>query len=399
MAGSKIQHPELTPSLLWIMAIATGLIVANLYYNQPLLDSIATTYHVSSKKAEQVSILTQLGYAVGMLFVAPLADMKKRKRLIMICLTLAIISLIGAAVAPDINALIIASFLIGVFSLVPQLLVPMTAHLAKPEERGRKIGFVMSGLLIGILLSRTISGVIGKYFGWQSMFYIAAAIMAAIWLLLFFMLPEVEPQYKGKYGSLMRSMLTLIRQEPVLRIASLRGALCFACFMSFWSTLTFLLKINFGLGSDVAGYFGLAGIVGAVAAGIMGRLSDKMDAYKLSAFTLLLIIISFIIFIFSAYSLIGLVAGVVVLDMGVQATHISNQSLIYALKAEARNRINTIYMVTYFIGGGIGTYITSLAWSHFKWTGVCVVGLLLSALAIIFHLANHKTIQKIRQGV
>lgn len=154
-----------------------------------------------------------------------------------------------------------------------------------------------------------------------------------------------------------------------------------------------------GLGSDVAGYFGLAGIVGAVAVGMMGRLSDKMDAYKWSVFTLLLIIFSFIIFIFPAYSLIGLVAGAIVLDMGIQATHISNQSLIYALKAEARNRINTIYMVTYFIGGGIGTYTTSLAWSHFKWTGVCSVGLLLSALAIIFHLANHKTIQKSRQGV
>ncbi|MGN6638979.1 MAG: MFS transporter [Mucilaginibacter sp.] len=396
---AKSSHPALTQPLLWIMAISTGLIVANLYYNQPLLDSIAKTYHVSSSKAALVSILTQLGYATGMLFIAPLADMQRRKRLIMLCMTLAIVALLGAAIAPDINALIIASFLIGVFSLIPQMLVPMTAHLAKPQERGRKIGFVMSGLLIGILLSRTISGTVGKYFGWQLMFYIAAGIMIIIWLLLFFMLPEIEPEYEGKYGSLMASMITLIKEEPVLRIASLRGALCFACFMSFWSTLVFLLRNNFNYGSDVAGYFGLAGIVGALAAGVMGRLSDKMDAYKLSTITLLLIVVSFIIFLFSGHSIFGLAVGVIVLDMGVQATHISNQSLIYALKAEARNRINTVYMVTYFIGGGIGTYLTSLAWSYYKWSGVCIVGGLLALIAIAFHVANHKSIHKIRHGV
>ncbi|MBS1504107.1 MAG: MFS transporter, partial [Bacteroidetes bacterium] len=337
------------------MAISTGLIVANLYYNQPLLDAIANTFHASSKKAAQVSVLTQVGYATGMLFIAPLADMKRRKKLILVCLGIAIISLLGAALAPSVNVLIFCSYLIGIFSLIPQLLVPMTAHLAKPEERGRKIGFVMSGLLIGILLARTVSGLIGKFFGWEMMFYIAAGIMVVIWLLLFFMLPEVEPEYKGKYGSLMRSMLTLIKEEPVLRIASLRGALCFACFMSFWSTLVFLLTDSFKYSqqdaSAIAGYFGLAGIVGALAAGAMGRLSDKMDAYKLSTFTLMLIIVSFIIFVFSSQSLIGLVIGVIVMDMGVQATHISNQSLIYALKPEARNRINTVYMVTYFIGG------------------------------------------------
>ncbi|HJP63918.1 MAG TPA: MFS transporter [Mucilaginibacter sp.] len=394
-------HPELTNSLLWVMTIATGLIVANLYYNQPLLDAIARTFNVDSKKAAQVSILTQAGYATGMLFIAPLADMIKRKRLIISCLSLAIIALLGAALAPSINLLIIASFLIGVFSLIPQLLVPMTAHLAKPAERGRKIGFVMSGLLIGILLSRTISGLVGKFFGWEAMFYIAAGVMVIIWLMLFFMVPEVEPEYTGKYGSLMSSMVTLIRQEPVLRIASARGALCFACFMAFWSTLVFLLEANFHFGSPsaAAGFFGLVGIVGALAAGVMGRLSDKMNAYKLSTFTLLLILFSFVIFIFSAYSIVGLLIGVIVLDMGVQATHISNQSLIYALKPEARNRINTVYMVTYFIGGSVGTYLTSLAWSYYKWTGVCIVGMLLSGMAIIFHLFNQKTIQRIRQGV
>jgi len=398
-SASKPVHPELTRTLLWIMAIATGLVVANLYYNQPLLVLMAKKFNVSSEKITLVSTFTQMGYASGMLLIAPLADMKERKRLVLICLAIAIIALLGAALSPSAEILIAASYFIGVFSLIPQLLVPMTAHLAKPEERGRKIGFVMSGLLIGILLSRTFSGEVGKYFGWEAMFYIAAGLMVITWLVLFVTLPRVQPAYKGTYGSLMRSMVTLIRTEPVLRIAAFRGGLCFACFMAFWSTLTALLHDNMGKGSDVAGMFGAIGAVGAFAAGLMGRLSDKRNAYTLSAFTLGLIVLSFVIFYFSAYSLIGLVVGVIVMDAGVQATHISNQSLVYALKPEARNRLNTIYIVTYFIGGSLGTYIASLAWTHFKWTGVCAVGFGLSAVALVFHFANHKTIQKTRQGV
>jgi predicted MFS family arabinose efflux permease len=321
--------------------------------------------------------------------------------------------LLGAAIAPGINILIITSYLIGIFSLIPQLLVPMTAHLAKPHERGRKIGFVMSGLLLGILLSRVISGIVDMYLGWRAMFYIAAVVMVIIWVLLFFLLPEVEPEYKGSYKSLMRSMLTLIKNEPALRIASVRGALCFACFSAFWTTLVFLLSKNFEplilwlhnflhipvMASFVAGLFGLIGAFGALAAGIMGRLSDRMDAYKLSTFTLLLIILSFIVFIFSGHNLTGLIIGVIVMDMGVQATHISNQTLIFALKPEAHNRINTIYMVMYFIGGAIGTFLATLAWKYQQWNGVCAVAISLSVIATIFHLLNQKNIQKIRQGV
>jgi predicted MFS family arabinose efflux permease len=334
-----------------------------------------------------------------MLFIAPLADMIRRKRLIMVCLALAAVALVLAGMAKGINLLIIASYLVGIFSLIPQLLVPMTAHLAKPEERGSKIGFVMSGLLLGILLSRTISGFVGAHLGWRAMFYIAAGIMVVIWLLLFSLLPEVEPEYNGTYGALMKSLATLIKEEPALRVAAIRGALCFACFSAFWVTLTFLLRENFNKGSDVAGLFGLVGAFGALAAGLMGKLSDKMDAYKLSAFTLLLIVISFVIFYFSAYSFIGLIIGVIVMDMGVQATHISNQSLIFALRPEARNRINTIYMVTYFIGGGIGTYLAGQAWARYKWTGVCLLGIALSVVAVIVHLVSHKIVQKIRRGV
>jgi predicted MFS family arabinose efflux permease len=393
MTSTKGEKPQLKRATLWVMTITTGLVVANLYYNQPLLGDIANTYHVNSAKAGQVSMVTQIGYAVGMLLIAPLADMFKRKRLMLIDFAFVIVALIVAGSATNINMLLMASFFVGVFSLIPQLLVPMAAHLAQPHERGKKIGIVMSGLLIGILLSRTVSGFIGAHFGWRAVFYIAAVLMVIMWALVFLLLPEVEPDYKGNYRDLMKSLLVLIKTEPKLRMAAIRGALCFACFSAFWTTLTFLLKQNFNQGSDVAGLFGLVGAFGAIAAGLMGRLSDKMDAYKLSTFTLLLIVISFIIFLFSANRIIGLVVGVILLDMGVQATHISNQSIIFALHADARNRINTIYMVTYFIGGALGAFVASLVWNTYQWQGVSELGIALSAIALAMHFFNRKKVQ------
>jgi len=385
------QHPHLTPLTLWIMTIATGLVVANIYYNQPLLADMANTFGVSDKKAQQISLFTQIGYATGLLFIVPLADMLKRKRLILIDFVLMIISLIASAMAPSVTILMIAGFLVGVSSIIPQLLIPMAAHLAKPHERGKKIGFVMSGLLIGILLSRTLSGFIGEHFGWRSMFYIAAGLMLLIWVMIFLFLPEIEPDYKGNYGKLMKSLIHLVKTQPKLRLAAFRGALCFAGFSAFWTTLVFLLKQpQFNEGSAAAGMFGLVGAFGAVAVGFMGRLSDKMDAYKLSIYTLSLILISFIVFYFSSHSIIGLIIGVILLDMGVQATHISNQSIIFALIPEARNRINTVYMVSYFIGGALGTFFASLVWKNYEWNGVCAIGTALSVIVIIVHLLNYK---------
>jgi len=385
------KQPELTQVTLWIMTIATGLIVANLYYNQPLLDDISNTFHCSKAKAGEVSMLTQIGYATGMLLLAPLADMFKRKRLMLILFVFIVSSCLLTASAPNVNILVFASFLLGASSMIPQLLVPMAAHLAKPHERGKKIGVVMSGLLIGILLSRTFSGYIGEFFGWRTVFYAAAALMMVIWLLIWLFLPEVEPDYRGTYKNLMRSLVELVVNEPKLRLAALRGALCFACFSAFWTTIVFLLKQNFNMGSGVAGEFGLVGAFGALAAGLMGRLSDKMDAFKLSGFTILLILVSFVIFFFSGHSIAGLVIGVIVLDMGVQATHISNQAIIFALDPKARNRINTVYMVSYFIGGSLGTLFATQVWKSYQWSGVCAIGITLSGITLVIHLFSHKT--------
>jgi predicted MFS family arabinose efflux permease len=386
--------PELTNTTLWVMTLTTGLVVANLYYNQPLLEDMARVFHVSNGKVGQLSMLTQLGYAAGILFVIPLADMVKRKRLMLIEFAFIVLALLLTALAPNINILLLSGFLLGASSIMGMLLVPMAAHLARPEERGKKIGFIMSGLLIGILLSRTLSGFVGAHFGWRSMYFIAAGIMMLMWLLIYLMLPEVEPDYKGNYRGLMRSLVDLAKNEPKLRLAALRGALCFACFSAFWTTLVFMLKQNFNQGSDVAGAFGLVGAFGAIAAGLMGRLSDRMDAYKLSTITLSLVLISFIIFWFSAYSIAGLVIGVIIMDMGVQATHISNQAIIFSLHPAARNRINTVYMVAYFVGGAAGTFLATQVWGVYNWPGICAIGIALSAIAIVVHLATRKSMQR-----
>lgn len=391
--------PHLTTLTLWIMTIATGLVVANIYYNQPLLVDIEHAFHIGSAKAGYVAMLTQIGYAAGMFFIAPMADMFERKRLILIAFAVDIVALIAAGCSSSINMLLIASFAVGAASLIPQLLVPMAAHLAHPSERGRKIGIVMSGLLVGILLSRTLSGVIAAHFGWRSIFFIAAALMAIMGTLIFLFLPKVEADYNGNYGDLMLSMVHIIKEEPKLRFAAVRGALCFACFSIFWVSLPFLMHQNFHKGSEIAGSFGLLGAAGALAAGFMGRLSDKMDAFKLSFFTLLLILVSFVLFFFSGYYMVGLIIGVIVMDAGVQATHISNQAIIFTLNPGQRNRINTIYMVTYFIGGSLGTLLVSSIWDEYRWPGVCITGITLSALAILVHLVNHRSMQNKSEDV
>ena len=377
----------LTTLNLWVMTIATGLVVANIYYNQPLLGDISRDFKVSEAKGGMLAMFTQLGYAAGMLFCVPLGDMLKRKQLIMVVFIVDIIALLLTAFAPNIQFLLFAGFLTGAFSVVPQLIIPMAAHLSPPEKRGKTIGFVMSGLLIGILLSRTISGYIGAHLNWRAMYFIAAGLMFILAIILYFLLPEVYPDYKGSYKGLMSSLITIIKEEPVLRIASIRGALCFAGFAGFWTTLVFLLRQpQFHAGSEVAGAFGLVGAFGALAASQMGRLSDKGNRHRLTTISIVIVIVSFIVFGFSGSSLAGLVIGVILMDMGVQATHISNQSAIFSIRPEARNRLNTVYMVTYFIGGALGTFLASQSWHRYHWKGVVAMGLFLSLLALMLHL-------------
>lgn len=382
--------PKLTNSILYLMSISAGLIVANLYYNQPLLHQIAVDYGVTESAVSNVALSTQLGYAFGLLFIIPLGDKVSNHKILQIDFILMIMSLIAAALSDSLFLLILSSFFIGFTSAVPQLFVPMAAQLSDDRGRGRAIGIVMSGLLIGILGSRVISGFVGEQFGWRIMYYSAAVLMLVLFFILRAKLPKLNPHFPGSYGSLLKSIWHYFKTEPELRIASLRGALAFAGLSAFWTILVFLMEDNFGYGSTITGLFGLLGIAGALGATIVGKLSDKINKNRIIIFSALLLIVSWIIFLFSGNSIFGLVIGVILVDLGLQALHITNQNIIFSKNPDGRNRVNTVYMVSFFIGGALGTTLGAFAWETYKWFGVSVLGLLLSLLILLAHFLFHK---------
>jgi len=378
--------PKLTNSVLYLMSISAGLIVANLYYNQPLLHQMAVTFNVSDAAVSNVALSTQLGYAFGLLFIIPLGDKISNKKILRIDFLIMVFALVAAGLSSSLFLLIVSSFLIGFTSAIPQLFVPMAAAMSDDKSRGRAIGIVMSGLLIGILGSRVISGLVGEQFGWRIMYYAAAIIMVVLFVLLSFKLPPMKPTYKDSYASLMKSLWFYFKTEPALRVAALRGALAFAGLSAFWTTLVFLMEDSFGYGSGVTGVFGLFGIAGALGATVVGKMNDKVSKNKLIIIGALLILLSWVVFLFSAQSIIGLIIGIVVVDLGLQGLHITNQNIIFSKNPEARNRVNTIYMVGFFIGGALGTVFGAYAWEHYAWFGVSVLGIVLSTLIIVVHL-------------
>ncbi|MEO2060689.1 MAG: MFS transporter [Mesonia sp.] len=377
---------KLSNSLLYVMAVGAGLVVANNYYNQPLLNLMAKSFQVSEAAVSNIPLFTQLGYAFGLLFIIPLGDKFNRKKLILFDFIAIISSLLIAAISPSLLVLTIASFCIGFSSVVPQLFVPMAAQLAKPNDKGRAIGIVMSGLLIGILGSRSISGYVGEYLGWRSMYFIASGIMLLYALVLVFKLPSLTSDFKGSYAKLMQSLWKYFKAEPSVRLAALRGGLGFAGFSAFWTTLVFLMEDNFNYGSGIAGMFGILGIGGTLAATWAGKLSDKMNKNRLITIATLVMVLAWGVFEFSGNSIIGLVIGVIFIDMGLQSLHITNQNIIFSKNPEARNRINTIYMVGYFIGGALGTTTGAYAWQWFQWSGVASLGLMYTILILLVHL-------------
>ncbi|OJT20070.1 MFS transporter [Archangium sp. Cb G35] len=363
------------PGLVWFMAAAAGLSVANLYYHQPLLGDIGRTFQSSDRALGFIPTVSQVGYALGLLLIVPLGDSLERRRIIVIMSTLVSLALVGVAVAPSLPWMVAASGLAGVTTVVPQLLVPFAANLAPAASRGRVVGTVMSGLLIGILLSRTASGFLGVRFGWRAMFWIAAALRLLLTVVLRLTLPRQPVSASLPYPALLRSLGTLVREEPVLRLHSLLGALTFGGFSAFWATLALHLQaMPQHYGPQVAGLFGVVGVAGAVAAPLAGRYADARGDRRVNALSIGILLMSFAVLGVGGQSLWGLALGVVLLDLGAQANHISNQARVYALRPEARNRLNTVYMVTYFAGGASGAWLGSMAWSHWGWRGVCAVG-------------------------
>lgn len=370
------------PVLVWIMAIASGVTAANLYYNQPLLAVIGQHLHASPHEVGFIPMLTQIGYAVGILLFVPLGDLVERRRLIITMLGSAAAMLALAALSPNILWLVGASFAIGVTSISAQIMVPFAAQLSKPQERGKVVGMVMSGLLIGVLSARTVSGFVGATLGWQAMYWIASALMIVMAVILSKVLPQSRPTLNISYDRLMGSLWQLVRDQPVLREASLIGAMSFGAFSAFWSTLVFLLEqAPYHYGSDVAGLFGLVGIVGALAAPLVGKVADRNSHRLTVGLGITTTTVAFLLLWALGYHLWGLILGVILLDLGVQTTQISNQAGIYSLPAEMHSRLNALYITFYFIGGAVGSYLGSYGWSHWQWSGVCVLSIFLLAIA------------------
>jgi predicted MFS family arabinose efflux permease len=368
-----------------LLAIAAGATVGNIYYAQPLLPEMARDLGVAPREVGLVAVLTQLGYGLGMLLFVPLGDVIERRRLMLSLLAASTVALAAAGAAPSLPALAGAGLAVGLTSVVPQLAVPVAAHLAAPPERGRAVGAVMSGLLVGILAARTASGLVGAWLGWRSVFELAAALMVALGVALRALFPASPPEQSMPYPRLLASMVTLARRERTLREAALIGAGGMGAFSAFWATLAFRLAAPpFGLGPRAAGLFGLLGIAGALAASAAGKLADRIPPRDLGGAFLAVALAGFAPLLLFGDRLAGLAAGTVLVDLGIQGSHVSNLARIHALSPAERSRRNTVYMVTYFAGGAVGTALATWAWSSWGWSGVCAVGAgcLVSALLL-----------------
>ncbi|HVZ36518.1 MAG TPA: MFS transporter [Polyangiaceae bacterium] len=365
-----------------LLAVAAGLAVANLYYAQPLAAMMADSLRVSAGAIGLSLMACQLGYALGMLVLVPLGDGRERRSLMVRTALATSLSALLVAASPSYPLLVAASGLLGFCSSLPQMTVPFAVALVDREARGAAIGVVMSGLLAGILLSRTASGSFAAAIGWRGTFVGAAVLMLLLALVLRGGLDAQYPPEPLPWRSIVLSLPGVLRGQPLLAKHALLGALGFASFSAFWSTLSFQLA-ELGEGARTAGLFGVLGVSGIAAAALVGRYADRLGATRLNASALVLLAISFVLSGFWQRSLFGLAAGAVLLDIGMQSNHLTNQTVIFGLAPALRNRINAIYMVCFFIGGAVGTAAASLAWEMARWNGVCFVGTGFSICALV----------------
>jgi len=373
------------------MAIATGLAVASNYYPQPLLETIARAFSLSVNQAGFIVTIAQLGYACGLMFIVPLGDMFERRNLIVLMTLLSAAGLLITAMAPTLTIMLVGTALTGLFSVVAQILVPLAATLAEPERRGKVVGLIMSGLLLGILLARTVAGALASLGGWRTVYWVASALMIVMALVLWRKLPKHEQKTDLNYGQLLKSIFSLFIHTPVLRTRALVGMFCFANFSILWTSMAFLLAgPAYQYSEGVIGLFGLVGAAGALAATRAGHLADKGKAHLTTTVGLILLLLSWAAIAYGQHSVISLILGSIVLDLSVQGVHITNQSVIYKSMPEARNRLTAGYMTTYFIGGAVGSLVSASAYQTAGWYGVSVAGTVMCVLNRLVWWQGHK---------
>jgi predicted MFS family arabinose efflux permease len=378
-------------ALVWLLAISTGCIVANIYYMQPLLADMAKDFGLSVAQIGAVAMVTQIGTGAGMLVFVPLGDKLERRRLILTLLIAAAISLVCAAMAPDVVSLAAACFAVGATAATVHVIVPLAAHLAPAHQRGRVVGSVLSGLLVGVLLARTFSGVLGAQFGWRAVYWTASACMLTLGGVLRLALPESAPELALPWVDLMRSVVTLAREQRVLRQAAVLACLLFFSFSALWTTLVFLLRTPpYDYGTTVAGAFGLLGAGSAAAAPIVGRISDRHGPNRAIAVAIAASIAGYAVLWIFGRHLAGLILAIGLVDVGVQSGHVLNQARIYSLIPSARSRLNTVYMVAFFTGGALGASCGTLAFTLGGWGGFCAVPLAALTFAFVYFLRSER---------
>jgi predicted MFS family arabinose efflux permease len=371
-----------------LLAIAIGASAASLYYAQPLLASVRDDLHLSSTGAGLTVTITQLGYAVGLILAVPLGDLVERRRLvtIMCCLNAVTLALCGAA--PNALTFFVTSALVGVFAATAQILVAFAANLAAPAERGKVVGTVMSGLLLGILGARTVSGYLAQFGGgWRSVYWFAAVLMLLLSVALRLRLPQAPPVTDLRYTALLRSVLDLVREEPVLRVRSLYGALGFAGFSALWAPLGLMLAgPPHHLSTGLIGLFGLAGMAGALAAPVAGRTADRGRSAHTTILCAILLTVAWLPTALGHTNIPLLILGIIVFDFACQSLHITNQSEIYRLRPDARSRLTSAYMTCYFAGGVVGSALASIVYAAHGWSGDCILGAAFGACTVLLWL-------------
>lgn len=378
--------PVLPQSTLLLMATACGLCAGANYFNQPLLHSIAIDLGISEARASLTVTMAQVSYALGLLLLVPLGDMLERRRLVLGLMLLAALGMLASGMAHSFALLAAGTLMTGLFSVAAQVLVPMAASFAAPGASGRAVGLVMSGLLIGILAARSVAGLLSELGGWNSVYWVGALATAGVALLLRRSLPLAQPAQPIGYGAVMRSLLTLAREQPRLRSRALIGGMGFATVSVLFSTMALLLAgPGYGFGDAQIGLIGLVGVAGALMANMAGRLADRGLEQRTTLAGGLLMLAGWGALWLGGTSLWWFLAGLLIVDAALQALHISNQNVIYALAPLARSRINAVYMTGYFIGASAGSAVGSAVWLHWGWTGASVAGLILSlaTLAVV----------------
>jgi predicted MFS family arabinose efflux permease len=369
-----------------LFAVVCGMSVANIYFAQPLLDHLSKEFGIDYSTIGILITITQIFYAVGLLLLVPLGDLLNQRRLIIGQMLLSVVALIIVGTASSSTVLFVGMASVGLLAVVTQTLVAFAATMAAPAERGRVVGMVTSGIVIGILLARSISGILTDLAGWRSVYLFSAALMLCMVCTLFRVLPNVKREVKTlSYAQLLSSVFMLFVQERVLRIRAILALLIFTAFSILWTSVVLPLSAPpLSLSHTAIGAFGLAGIVGALAAARAGKLADQGHGQRTTGIALLLLLISWWFISFTEQSLFALVIGIVLLDLAVQAVHVTNQSIILTLRMEARSRLTAGYMVFYSIGSATGSIASTQIYSHYGWNGVCWLGASVSAVAFLF---------------